>query len=286
MAKSKKEKKYKEWVAYNGLFLNPLSDIECDPIVAQDYIHLPNMIIKINDGDRKDFQYGLFNQIIQEYVSARYLFFDGIQERKRAQISDRNVLQIDIRMNVNSHADFCIRTAFKTIYSLFDRVAYFINDYFDLGIEHRDISFRNIWKTKKCNQNRETKYEYNNTMESIYKNNFMINAIYWLSKDIFQKGEVTTKPKSEKLDVLRNKMEHRYVASTLDEEETSDKSTFYISTIKLYEYTLDMLRLAREMIICLSLGIHIEESRKKAELENSGHKLEQIKTNIMIDDYK
>ena len=228
----------------------------------------------------------MFNLIIQEYVSARYLFYDGIKERNKAQISDKDVLQIEVRMNVNSHADFCIRTAFKAIYSLFDRVAYFINDYFDLGIKPEDISFRSIWKTKKYNSNGEIIYEYKNTMDAICKNNFMINAIYWLSKDIFQKGEVTTKPKSEKLNILRNRLEHRYVASTLDEEEKSNKKTLYVSTIKLYEYTLDMLMLAREMIIYLSLGIHIEESRKKVELEKDGHKLVQIQTNVINDDYK
>jgi len=47
-----------------------------------------------------------------------------------------------------------------------------------------------------------------------------------------------------------------------------------------------MLKLAREMIIYLSLGINIEESSKKAELDKAGHKLEKIKTNVMDDDNK
>lgn len=40
-----------------------------------------------------------------------------------------------------------IKSAFKILYELFDKIAYFLNSYFDLGIHERDVSFNHVWLT-------------------------------------------------------------------------------------------------------------------------------------------
>ena len=269
--KTKKEQQYKIWVAENRLFLNPLNDISKQAIAATDYLHLPGLVY-LNDQYKFEFHYGLFNQIKQEYISARYLFYEGIQIRKSTHIADKDVWLIEIGDSVNSYSDFSIRTSFRILYALFDRIAFFINDYFDLGIDVGKVSFKKIRKNEK--------------MKNICMNNFMMYAVYWLSKDFYQDGEITTKPNSKKIDELRNYMEHRYVASTLFDDKQDNNMIKYVSTVDLYRHTIDLLKTIRELIIYLVLGINIEENQKRKQAHEKGLKLKKINTRIMKDDWK
>ncbi|WMJ77900.1 MULTISPECIES: LA2681 family HEPN domain-containing protein [unclassified Sedimentibacter] len=272
--KTKKEQNYRKWATMETLFLNELNDIMTAPIVATDYLHLPSMIYT-SETEQWKFHYGLFNQIKQEYVSARYLFYDGMQDRKSAQLADREVLQIEIDMDVHSHSDYSIRTAFRTLYSILDRIAFFMNEYFSLGIPLDRVSFRSIWNTKEGTTN---------PLLTLCENNDMLNAIYWLSKDVYEKNyRRTTKPASKEFDTIRNRMEHRYAVSTLEEIPTSDDYTYRISTVSLYEKTLELMQFIRETIIYLSFAIHIEESRKREKAKEQGKVIPQFQTTVMPD---
>ena len=272
--KAKKEEAYRKWATLNSLFLNELNDAITNPIVATDYLHLPSMIYNIGD-DRWKFHYGMINQIKQEYVSARYMFYEGIQNRKIAHLADREVLQIEIDMDVNSFSDFNIRTAFRTLYSLLDRIAFFMNEYFKLGIDVGKVSFRSIWKTQKGQKS---------ILKNCCENNYMLNAIYWLSKDIYDENyKRTTKPKSKEFDALRNRMEHRYVVSVLGDAIVNNESIHKIDTVDLYDKTLELMRVVREAILYLIFAIHIEEQRKKDLSEKEGKVIPQLKTNVMPD---
>jgi len=71
------EKRYRKWVAENPLFLNPINDIYSESIVCHDIVGLPDMNVMI------DFPlvfHGFYNQIKQEYISARYLYFQYLEE--------------------------------------------------------------------------------------------------------------------------------------------------------------------------------------------------------------
>lgn len=279
--KTKKESTFRKWITLNHLFLNELNEITLNPIASTDYLHLPSMIFAIGD-DKWKLLYGLFNQIKQEYTSARYMFYDGIQLRKSVQLPDREVLLIEIDYNVVSHADYCIRTAFKTAYSILDRIFYFINIYYDLGIKSKDVTFRSIWQ----NENKE--YQYKNTLEPKREKNVMLNALYWLSKDIHEDNYKSTKKKSTGLAKLRNKLEHRCVASILtnfelNDDILNDDNIFSISTNDLYNQTMDILKLAREAVFYLSFAVHIEEKGKKSEYEKAGLKICNLQTRVMPD---
>jgi len=272
--KTKKEEKYRMWATFNSLFLNELNDAITDPIVATDYLHLPSMIYSVGD-DRWKFHYGMINQIKQEYVSARYIFYEGIQNRKSAHLADKEVLQIEIEMDVNSFSDFSIRMAFRTLYSVLDRIAFFMNEYFELGMNVGKVSFRSIWKTKDGQES---------VLVDRCKNNYMLNAIYWLSKDVYDENyKRTTKPASKEFDTLRNRMEHRYVVSVLGNTAFNDDYIYQIDTVDLYRKTLELMKLVREAILYLIFAIHIEEKHKKDLSEQEGKLIPQLKTNIMPD---
>jgi len=225
--------------------------------------------------DRWKFHYGIVNQIKQEYVSARYMFYEGIQDKRHVHLADKEVLQIEIDMDVNSFSDFSIRTAYKTLYSVLDRIAYFANEYFDLRIKIDQVSFRKIWKTQNGEENK---------LKILCKDNCMLNAIYWLSKDIYDENYIlTTKPTSKEFDTLRNRMEHRYAVSVLGKDTTNDEYLFQVDTIDLYNKTLDLMRLVREAIIYLIFAIHIEETGKKNKAKTQGKILPQLHTSVIPD---
>jgi len=272
--KTKREQGFRKWATLEILFLDELNDIMTAPIVATDYIHLPGMIYD-GGSEKWKFHYGMFNQIKQEYVSARYLFYDGIQDRRSAHLADKEVLQFEIDMDIHSYSDYCIRTAFRTLYSVLDRIAFFINEYFALDMKVDKVSFRNIWKEQNGNPS---------TLLELCKNNDMLNSIYWLSKDVYEKNyKRTTKPSSKEFDYLRNRMEHRYAVSTLEEVPNGDDFTYRINTVDLYNKTLDLMKLVREAIVYLSFAIHIEENKKREEAEAQGKQLSKLMINVIPD---
>lgn len=71
-----KENEYRNWCLSNGLFLNTLNDL---PIIescfACDVIQLPDMITQIDD---KPVFHGMFSQLKQEYIYARYLYYSTL----------------------------------------------------------------------------------------------------------------------------------------------------------------------------------------------------------------
>lgn len=277
--KTKKEQNYRKWCAINALFLNELNDFTTNPIVATDYLHLPNMIYEIGD-ERWKFHYGMFNQIKQEYCSARYQFYEGIQDRRSAHLADREVLQIDLYMNVYSYGDYSIKMAFRAFYSLFDRLAFFINEYFEVGLPVRQVSFRGIWR-KNLGTDEKPRA---NRLHEFRKSNEMLNAIYWLAKDIYEEHYTrSTKPSSKEFDFLRNRLEHRYAVSVLGNEVDSDKYTYQISTIDLYNKTMEIMKLAREAILYLSFALNLEERKKREEAIAQGKKLAKLDTYVIPD---
>lgn len=64
------ERLYREWGVENNLFLNTLNDLPpVELCFATDVLQLPSMIVSI---DAKPIFHGMFNQIKQEYIYARY----------------------------------------------------------------------------------------------------------------------------------------------------------------------------------------------------------------------
>lgn len=78
LGKSKGEISYRKWCLENRLFLNPLNDICVESIATHDCLYLPSMILKLS---QTPIYHTIFNQIKQEYVSARFLLYEGIHQK-------------------------------------------------------------------------------------------------------------------------------------------------------------------------------------------------------------
>lgn len=254
--KSKTEKIYRKWLAENGLYLNVLNDIYKDSFVAYDFLHLPSMLYNI-DNTRDEFDCAIMNQIKQEYVSARYRLFESLNyiERKN-HIADKDVELYELTNNLMScnYYENLTRCCFKDFYSILDRIAYFVNQYFNLNLDLTDVSFRKVMENK--------------VIKEVAKNNLMINGLYWSSKDIFEDKYQTTKYKSKNYAKLRNYLEHRLVVTTINTDNIKiNENEIFISQYELFKYTFDLMKIVRECIIYLILGINVEEKKKPKDKE-------------------
>jgi hypothetical protein len=261
LGRSKTERAYRSWCLKECLFLNPLNDLGPDPIAGQDVLTLPDFVTAIRE---PPVLIGFFNQLKQEFASARWLQYEGTRA-DRVHLSDRGVLLYNtldypaLGLGVEQ-----VKVAFRMSYSLLDKIAYFLNHYMKLGIPDKRVSFRHIWREKDQGPVRS---------QFLSSENWPLRGLYWLSKDLFEpEFQKVMEPEARALLDLRNHLEHKYVKvlslwggdpdngtpGPLD-----DNLAHTVSVRDLESKALRLLQLARSALIYVSLGMHREESRRR-----------------------
>jgi hypothetical protein len=258
LGKTPEEQTYRKWCRSEKLFLNPLNDLGPLTIAGRDVLTLPPLCTPV--AAKMPWTIGFFNQMKQEFVSARYMYYQGITSTV-SHFSDYRVLLL----NTLDYPSYALaverqRTAFRVAYSILDKVGFFLNDYFSAGRKPQDVSFRKIWYEKD-----------NKTLLRRFVNNknWPLRGLFWLSKDLFDKDmHTSTEPDARALDEMRNRLEHRY----LQVHETwaagvgiprrrgnAVSPRYSVSRDNLEDKTLRLLKLSRAALIYLSLAVHQEE---------------------------
>jgi len=200
---SEPEVKYRRWCLNNRLFLNPLNDLGPYPIGARDILSVPSIVVGIDEGP---YYHGFFNQMKQEFVSARYLYYEGLNE-KDPHFSDK-----DVRLyNTLDYPSYGlsvekVKMAYRTTYSLFDKIAFFLNKYLGLGIREHRVNFRTLWY--KDNNRKHLRDNFH------HKDNLPLRALFWLSKDFYEKKAEfrnSIEPDAKDMSDIRNHLEHKYL---------------------------------------------------------------------------
>lgn len=263
LGKPKKEKEYRQWALAHTLFLNPMNDIGTNNIASYDPLNLPSLIMDIHSGFPKYITY--FNQIKQEYVSYRHLLYEGIKEKTDKFYNKDISLIDDYDYNLYAIHNEKIKLAFRGFYSIFDKIAYFLNEYFDLRYSERDIDFRKIWKNK--NNQKELNIKFNGL------ENLALRGLYFINKDLFfpDKDDKSfigvVEPEAVEINEIRNHLEHKFMTIKILDiakyQISNDRENIKCLTQEdLEEKTLHLVRLVREAIIYLSFALHIEEKKK------------------------
>lgn len=257
------EARYRKWVLDSKLFLNPLNDLGPYPIASQDVLGPPPIVAPINSGVN---YIGYFNQLKQEFISARYLFYEGITTH-HPHFSDKDA-------HIFNTYDFSscslssekMKIAFRSSYSIFDKIAYLLNSYLNLFIKYDSVTFRTMWyNNNKTSKVLRKKFQ--------HRNNWPLLGLFWLSKDLFEEMfEDTIEPEARKLLEIRNNIEHRYFklhnkrlfeSYFLFSVGLNDPLAYSMYRPEFEEKTLKLLKLVRAALIYLSLSIHVEELSKK-----------------------
>lgn len=271
LGRSKVERQYRTWALENGLFLSPLNDLGAYPIAAHDVLHLPAMVRPISEPPH---YIGFFNQLKQEYATARFLCWQGTTaaESYKKHYSDKGVFLLNtLDYPIYSKAAEEIKVAFRMAYSLFDKIAFFINEYWTLGMQERSINFQSVWfegGTKGKPKCLRVKFQGHQ--------NLPLRGLYWLSKDFVESGRdtdtpvlgETMEPDAYNLRSIRNHLEHKYLKVHDDMWGYTDRSSnsmfddqwaCHMSMQELQQKTLRILKMARAGLTYLSLAVHREE---------------------------
>jgi hypothetical protein len=252
------------------LFINPLNDLGAHAIAARDVLTLPSTSADISTSSASPPAiYGFFNQMKQEFVSARFSLFQGMTARGQ-HYSDRDVLLYDtLDHPAYGLATERVRSAFRTAYSLFDKIAFFLNSYLQVGLKPTAVSFDRVWRETKGTRPLLQRFEAHP--------NWPLRGLFWVSKDLFEPdAHGVTDPDASELADIRNYLEHRYVqlhgldglAAPLLASPNDLTQSLLISRFE--DKTLHLMKLARAALIYLSLAVHREEAIRHAAQPASG----------------
>ncbi|MFC1516423.1 LA2681 family HEPN domain-containing protein [Thermodesulfobacteriota bacterium] len=266
--KSEEEKTYRAWCISNRLFLNPLNDIGTYAAAQTDILSTPSIVMKKGD---VPFYHGYFNQMKQEFVSARWMFYDGTHDSGN-HYSDNNVLMFDtLDHPVYGLAMEKVKLSFRMAYALFDKIAFFLNRYLDLAIEDRKVNFRTSWY-QSGQKIKGLKTELANSQ------NWPLRGLFWLSKDLYEDEpgfKEALEPDARQIHAIRNQLEHQFLklhdkqwnGSSAEAETDVSPEAFGLSMVvsDFIGKTLKILKMVRAALIYLSLTVHSEEIRRSEE---------------------
>jgi tetratricopeptide (TPR) repeat protein len=260
LGESKEEIAYRKWCLRNRLFLNPLNDLGPYPIAARDILHTPTITTKIEEGPCHE---GYFNQLKQEFVSARYLYYEGINSHN-PHFSDKEVYLYDtLDYPAYSLALEKVKIAFRINYSIFDKIAYFLNDYLKLSIPEKRVKFGTLWYNSQ-NKDKGLRQEFRQSK------NLPLMGLFWLSKDLYEREsgfKEAIEPDAQELSEIRNHLEHKYFkiheylfeSTHLEPIGLADTLAYSMRRLDFKEKTLRLMKIIRASIIYLSGTIHYEE---------------------------
>lgn len=253
LGENEKDINYRGWCLHHKLFLSPLNDACKLSVAAQDVLHLPSHVYNIKEKPRFP---NYFNVLKQEYASARFMLYQAINTKAdKEHYSDHSVLLLD----GYDAAKFGYRTeqlkaSYRIAYSLFDKIALFINDYFSVGMKAGAVSFRGVWGSVK-NKKIALKPCFERSQ------NWPLRGLYYVSKDLFDvQFQQVSLPEAKELSRLRNHAEHRFLSlqSYNNHMDQSEEHT-YIDILDFENKTLKIFSMIREALIYLSLAMHREE---------------------------
>ena len=267
------EKEYRLWCLKNHLFLNPLNDLveemssfAHDPLTITHYTEMTERDdVADRDAASPPKWFSMLNQLKEEYIYSRFLFYEGSEKGGELHYGDK---QVALSLTGDSHVAYSMRieqlkSAFKNLYSIFDQIAFVINEFWMLGFSERQASASKVFDS-----------------ENYPVDNSALTALYWSHCEFSEKFGNAEKASERDLKVLRDALEHKFVKVYTSLEDGKLQKTmdnfYHISEEEMKKLTHRLLELAREWIMELVYAIGIEE--KKTDQN-------KIKLSMYIRDY-
>lgn len=275
LGSSEEERNYRNFCLEKKLFLNPLNDLGFLEFAACDDLILPSHTYSISD---ESYFVRFYDLLKQEFVGARVIYFESISMKNFClHFTDKKVLlfnQFDGNLYGLKYEK--LKAAFRIAYSIFDKIAVFINEYFYLNKKSKNINFRNVWYRIQPNVHGK--------VSSVLEDKFLkvknppLRGLFSLSKDIFDPNfQLVSEPEAKYLNDLRNALEHRFLSiHHYDDKTPSTEIHSRITDQDFYEKTLRILKLVRAALIYLGLAMHIEESLRNQNENNKTIKLTKV----------
>lgn len=232
--------------------LNPLDSIE----ECVDDLTFQSVITKIvKDGpDRFSTLSNSLNLMKEEFVTARYLYFLSMDSQNVYAPSSKVTQYI----KTPDTSDFGLRSgllkaSFRLAADCLDKIAIFINDYFELGHQVNQVYFSNVWY-KDCDAKKRIIHP---VLLPISKSNPFIYALLDVKRD----WHLEALPAGPLKDI-RNQATHRKLILhwMYPNEQSKDSSLWNADDFQ--KKTAFLLRIVKASIVYSVLAIDIEEQKK------------------------
>lgn len=263
LGKHQKEQDYRRWCLEHKLFINPLNDVFTASIAANDVLHLPSHVYAVGEEPRFP---KYFNLLKQEFIVARHMLYE-FTTADIEHYADNDVLLENGLDGVHfGYRNELLKNSLRISYSIFDKIALFLNDYMSIGLKIDSVNFRNIWGA--FNKKKKALEIYPCFLNC---ENWPLRGLYFLSKDLYAPNFTeVAEPEARELHTIRKMAEHRYLGIQDYPAQVDDNEYLkYITVDELTEKALKMVKLSREALIYLSLAMHAEE-RKREEARDDG----------------
>jgi tetratricopeptide (TPR) repeat protein len=257
---------YRKWCLQHTFFINPLNELGQFSLAGHDVCFIPSMTLNKGDGP---YLQALYQQMIHEYASSRFVFYQAVQCININHFCMSGVVSIDTFDNPqNGYWLDMIKTSFKMIYGIFDKIGTFIKEYY--RIECKISNFRTIWyKDQKIKKGLLDTFG--------VSKNYALRGLFWLSKDLMidlekvDSPQYYLEPMAKEIALLRNRMEHGYVRVVREKNNVSMLNSDFAMIITLEELknkTHYLFGLVREALMYLSFAVNIEEMSKQDLLKD------------------
>ncbi|EKQ5914732.1 hypothetical protein P6A00_004023, partial [Vibrio parahaemolyticus] len=215
---SKKEVNYLHWCGKNNLFIDELEIDELPEAIYPDSLSLPSISSRLNItlANHEELVYHAnFDEIKSDFCYARYLIFSAsnIPNDKVHFFNNTFKKTDDLTHTIDNIKAQQLKSAFKILYALFDKIAYFISHFYDLNDIDKDqqISFENLFKKPNSGKGDKEWKPHDKLKES--KNQF-IHALFYILKDLRDIKDQESvsdwlNPDLVKICEIRNYIEHR-----------------------------------------------------------------------------
>jgi hypothetical protein len=250
-------KDYRLWCLSHKLFVNPLNDLGSHTVASYDCLNLPTVTLPM---DRPPVCLNLYNQIKQEFATARYSFYISTSNGS-PHLSDTDVPLVEtMEMIRYSYYIEQLKISFRLAYSILDKIAYLLNDYLELKIEHSKVSFRGLWYVNK------------KQLRPFFEksDNWALRGLFWLSKDLYEKEmdfDAVLEPDAKEVAAIRNYIEHKGFKIVSDlprlfEFFKEPDISYSITRTEFEQKTMKLLKLTRAAIMYTAIAISHEEKKK------------------------
>lgn len=264
------EGRYASWVNTNCLRLNRYNDISPKSKLSQeDSLYFGGLLLKKEEMGKEKELTAIFNQLKQEYVSARYMLYQYFVESGNTHFFDKNVWL----MESNAYAAYSYnieiaKAAFRALYSAFDKIALFLNSFLNLKWEdekdYRNLTFSKVWFTQGKNPHLRDVIK--------NKNNASLHALYLIRNDIYNSKNPNFVQDSETrpLEIIRNYIEHRSIILNDDGGIKETDYVLYISRADFEICAMALIRRVRSAIIYLCNMVANESYDREQEIKSKG----------------
>ncbi|MCA9371692.1 MAG: hypothetical protein H6773_02850 [Pseudomonadales bacterium] len=245
---TKFEQYYLDFCSREKLFLNfHIHDDFCEAAI-EDPVFI-RLITKIDDNDTFYNFAKQLNQIKEDYAVARLNLVQSQYKQKTFDsISKRTSYVYALDYSQFNLYVGLLKSAFKDAFNILDKIAVFINDYYDLGLKENNIYFStaSVWEHKEVIRK-----------EILNSDNLSLYALY----DIYRDFKLN---RYQRIKQIRNALTHRrlivFDSLITSVDDKTDKHN--IDSDTFFQETVNLMRLTKAVIIYLINFVNTEEDKK------------------------